>query len=108
MKQHLSTTALTVAIAIGLVAGSATLEAASIASYVASADPDAAPDANAGTVDVWTRTITDVGTGGAGSFLDATRGWTIWSSPFGGDPATQTDAVRAIILLLVARSMSAR
>ena len=31
MKQHLSTTALTVAIAIGLVAGSATLEAASIA-----------------------------------------------------------------------------
>jgi hypothetical protein len=65
-----------------------------MATYTASADPNAAPDANAGAADAWAVTFTDVGGGGAGSFLDG-RGWTIWTSPFGGDPATATDAARA-------------
>lgn len=95
VKQHLSMAAWAAAMVVGLAVITANVEAATIASYSASADPNAAPDANAGTDDAWSVTSTDVGTGGTGSFLDGTRGWAIWSSPFGGDPATQTDAVRA-------------
>ena len=44
-------------------------------------------------------TITDVGTGGAGSFLDATRGWAIWTSPFGGIRQLRLTLRRRITLL---------
>jgi hypothetical protein len=98
MKQHLTAITLISALAaLTLIVSTeftSRARAAAIASYTASADPGVAPDANAGTADVWSLTFTDVGGGGAGSFLDG-RGWTIWTSPFGGDPATQTEAVRA-------------